>query len=77
MDTPPPPRLRRGLAVLALAMAAGAGAPLAAALPTMIACAVPPEPEIQRTLMVACPILPEREPGDRPAPWLSRCGLPR
>lgn len=75
MPTHLPPSRRCGLAVFVLAMAAGAGAPLAA---TLIAQAAPsPEPEIRRTLMIACPSLPDREPGDRPAPWLSRCGLPR
>lgn len=75
MTTLLPPLRRCGLAVFALAMLAGAGAPLAATF--IVRAAPPPEPEIARTLMIACPVRPDREPGDRPAPWLSRCGLPR
>lgn len=78
MTTHLPPSRRCGLAVFVLAMLAGAGAPLAATLPDLIARMTPPtEPEIRRTLVIACPLLPDREPGDRAAPWLSRCGLPR
>lgn len=78
MQTVPTPHLRRGLAVLVLAMLAGAGAPLAAALPTWLAQAAPaPQSEIARTLMVACPRPPRPEAGERPMPYLSRCGLPR
>lgn len=78
MQTVLRPHPRRGLAVLVLAMLAGAGAPLAAALPHLVAAAVPPpEREIARTLMIACPSLPGRNPADPPTPWLSRCGLPR
>lgn len=78
MTTLLPPRRRGGLAVFALALAAGAGAPLAATLPSLIAqIAPPPEPEIRHTLMIACPTMPNRDPGERTTPWLSRCGLPR
>lgn len=78
MQTVTSPRSRRGLAVLVLAMLAGAGAPLAATVPRLVAAVVPPpEPEVARALMITCPSLPGRQPGDRPTPWLSRCGLPR
>jgi hypothetical protein len=78
MTCNPMPRPRRGLAVFVLAMLAGIGAPLAAALPQTLALAAPqPRPEIARTLMIACPVLPGRPAGDRPTPWLSRCGFPR
>ena len=77
MPTHLPPSRRGGLAVFALALLAGAGAPLAATLPSLITqLAPPPDPEIHRTLMIACPVLPDREPGERATPWLSRCGLP-
>jgi hypothetical protein len=62
--------------MLALAILVGAGAPLAGAL-VQPAPAPAPQREIARTLIIACPHLNLRERGDRPTPWLGRCGLPR